>query len=189
MDHITELALELDRLKSVYRKSYLTDGERLENSAEHSWHLAVMMMAMAPYLPAQLDIDHCIKMALCHDIGEIGPGDVCVYEDQTAKQAGEAEYLAALSRRFSGFGQQATSLWQEYEQGESLEAQWLAVFDRLLPFLLNLANEGRTWQEQGIRPDMVRAKHAFIADMMPALHQWMMQALAKAETDGWFTAV
>ncbi|WP_119394620.1 HD domain-containing protein [Salinibius halmophilus] len=183
---IIELALELDKLKSVYRKSIITSGERYENSAEHSWHLAMTIMGFANYLPPEVNINRCVQIALCHDLCEVGAGDVCLYHDQTGKHERELDYMNAFMARFPSFGSQAKDCWQEYEDQQTLESQWVSVFDRLLPFTLNIATEGRTWREQKITPDMVRNKHAFIADIAPELHQWMLGELETAVANGWF---
>lgn len=183
---IIGLAKELDKLKSVYRKSLITDGERYENSAEHSWHLATSIMAFAQHMPESIDINHCVQMALCHDICEIGAGDVCAYHDDTGKHERERDYLTSLQQSFPVFGKQAKALWQEYEDQRTPESHWVSVFDRILPFTLNIATGGRTWREQSITPDMIRSKHAFIGTIAPDLFQWMMAELDQAEENGWF---
>lgn len=105
MQNIKELLLELDELKSIYRKSYISDQSRTENSAEHSWHLAMALMAMKSYLPKELNFNHAMQMALTHDICEIGPGDICAYHAPVKEKAEkEQAYLEALSARHPEFG-------------------------------------------------------------------------------------
>lgn len=186
MKQIIDLILELDKLKSVYRKSYITSGERHENSAEHSWHLAMTIMGFAEYLPAEVDANRCVQIALCHDLCEVGAGDICTYHDQTGQHERERAYMTAFQARFPGLGDQAKDCWQEYEDQQTLESQWVSVFDRLLPFTLNIATGGRTWREQAITADMVRKKHAYIGTIAPDLHNWMQAEIAQAETKGWF---
>ena len=76
MQKISHLLIELDRLKSTYRRSYISDLSRNESSAEHSWHLAMGLLAFKDFMPPELDIDHALRIALAHDVCEIGPGDV-----------------------------------------------------------------------------------------------------------------
>lgn len=185
MNEIASMALELDKLKTVYRKSYLSDGSRNENSAEHSWHLAVVIIGFIRHLPQDVDIDKCIRMALCHDICEIGAGDVCAYHDDSSKHDRERQYMDVLSEKFSDFGSYSKGLWSEYEVGATLESQWVKVFDKLLPFVLNIANKGRTWKEQGISRSMVIAHNAFIAEIAPDIYNWMLQEVKEAEKMGW----
>jgi len=179
---------ELDKLKTIYRKSYVGDGSRHENSAEHSWHLALSFMALKHWLPGQLDIDHAILMALLHDVCEIGAGDVCAYDANPSKAEDEAAYLNQLRTRFPGFGDHTLTLWQEYEAQETLESQWVKVFDKLLPFLLNLANEGRTWREQHISAEQFIRHNAFIHHMAPELYEWMLMEIDQAAAKGWFSS-
>ena len=185
MDEIARLGLELDKLKSVYRKSYVSDGTRNENSAEHSWHLAVSLMGFARYMPAEVNLDKCIRMALCHDICEIGAGDVCAYHDNAGKYERELSYMTVLQSQFSSFGAEAKKLWAEYEEGTSLESQWVKVFDKLLPFVLNLSNKGRTWKEQSITRSMVLKHNEFIGVVAPDIHNWMLVEIDKAVEAGW----
>jgi putative hydrolase of HD superfamily len=185
MEKHKELLLELDKLKSVYRKSYLSDQSRNENSAEHSWHLAMAFMALKPLLPENLDIDHAIKLSLVHDVCEIGPGDVCAYHATNSKVDDEENYLRSLETQFPWFGKDVMDLWREYEAQQSPESHWVKVLDKFLPFLLNLASEGRTWQEQNINKDMVLNHNDFIKNHSPAIHDWMLLEIEKAVAQGW----
>jgi putative hydrolase of HD superfamily len=185
MNNSATLLLELDKLKSVYRKSYLADGTRSENSAEHSWHLAMAFMAMKPILPNELNADHAIKLALVHDVCEIGPGDECAYTPSADKAKNEESYLEELKNTYPWFGQDILDLWKEYESQKTLESQWVKVFDKLLPFLLNLANNGRTWQEQNITKGMVVKHNEFIDDMAPEIYQWMLTEIDLAVKRDW----
>jgi putative hydrolases of HD superfamily len=77
-----QFIIEIDRLKQVMRQTLLIDGSRRENSAEHSWHLAVMAIALVDYAPQGVDIFHAIKMLLIHDLVEIDAGDTFCYDVQ-----------------------------------------------------------------------------------------------------------
>lgn len=179
------LLLELDRLKTIERKSYITDGSRSENSAEHSWHLATALIAMQSHLPAELDLNKAVKLALLHDVCEIGAGDECAYYKREEQTQNEQRYLETLSRNHPEFGAVALASWQEYEAGITLEAQWVKVFDKLLPFLLNIANKGRTWKEQGITRGMVERHNAFMKQIAPDVHNWLLSELERAAQQGW----
>lgn len=186
MHNIHELLIELDKLKSVYRKSYLTDGSRNENSAEHSWHLAVALMVLKDYIPESVNIDHAIKMALLHDVCEIGAGDISVYSSLRSEQTkNEVEYMAFFEGKYADFGQAAGALWREYENQESPESKWVKVADRLLPFMMNLATQGKTWKEQGISKSQVITLNKGIRDLSPELFQWMMEKIDGAVQNGW----
>ena len=186
MNHLNSLIIELDSLKSVYRKSYLSDGSRTENSAEHSWHLAMTLMALKPHLPETIDLDHALKLALAHDVCEIGAGDLSAYDPNRAHKAqGEQGYLTDLAERHPTFGHEILALWLEYEAQQTAESRWVKVVDKLLPFLLNQATQGRTWHEQKITAPMVRRHNAFIQTIAPEIYQWMMAELEVAINKGW----
>lgn len=181
MNNIQTLLLELDKLKSVYRKSYISDNSRPENSAEHSWHLAMALMAFKPFLPAAFNLDYAVRMALAHDVCEIGAGDICAYNrDVPDKAEKEADYLKVLASQHPEFGSEMMNLWEEYEGQLTIESQWVKLVDMLLPFLLNLATNGRTWHEQKISFEMVRQHNLPIKVISPEVYDWMMSQLDMA---------
>ena len=180
---------ELDLLKTVYRRAYVSDQSRHENSAEHSWHLALTLLILHQTLAPEMDVDHAVRMALVHDIAEIGAGDVPVYssERETIGEAEEA-YLLTLIQAHQGFAHEIHALWQEFEQQETIESRWVKVVDRLLPFLLNLATDGRTWHDLNVtRADVERINQP-IAQTAPALYAWMDGQLDIAISKGWLKA-
>lgn len=180
------LMMELDKLKMVYRRTYLSDCSRHENSAEHSWHLAVSLLALRDFMPDCLDIDHTIRMSLMHDICEIGAGDISVYDSRRSQKASEeGEYLNQLSATYGEFGEMAYSLWREYEDQKSEESRWVKVADRLLPFLLNLATHGKTWKEQDICRSQVLEVNRPIAEKLPEIYNWMVEEIEHAVQSGW----
>ncbi len=186
MHDIQNLLIELDKLKSVYRKSYLSDGSRNENSAEHSWHLAMALMVLKDYIPGSVNIDHAIKIALLHDLCEIGAGDISVYSSIRSEQTkNEVEYMALFEEKYPVFGLAAGALWREYENQETPESKWVKVADRLLPFLMNVATQGKTWQEQGISKSQVITLNQGIRDLSPELFEWMMDKIEEAVQNGW----
>jgi putative hydrolase of HD superfamily len=186
MRNVQNILMELDQLKNVYRRSYLADSSRKENSAEHSWHLGVALLALKQYIPSEIDLDHAVRMALVHDICEIGPGDISIYSpDRVNKAVSEKEYIAGLISDHKGFALEIERLWEEYEQQKTPESRWVKVADRLLPFLLNLATEGRTWREQSIRKQQVLEINRVIAEEAPIIFQWMIKEIDRAVELGW----
>ena len=151
--------LELDRLKTVLRQTPLVDDSRLENSAEHSWHLAMVAMVMAPLAREPIDLDRVIRILLVHDIVEIDAGDVFIY-DEEARRTKEAEERTAADRIFSlvpePVGSELRALWDEYEARDTPEARFAYSCDRLQPLLLNLASGGGSWRTHDITADRVR---------------------------------
>ncbi len=186
MDKLYNFLMELDKLKSVYRRAYLSDLSRNENSAEHSWHLAVAILTLKNELDINIDIARAVKMALVHDIGEIGAGDISVYDPQRSeKMAGEGEYLQQLSAQPIKFSKEISSLWEEYEAQKTKESHWVKVADRLLPFMMNLSTEGKAWIEQGVAASQVKEVHKIIDRQAPEIYQWMLAQIDKAVARGW----
>lgn len=190
MQSVIDFVLELDKLKTVTRKTKTLHSDRYENSAEHSWQIAMLAWSLAPYAPANTDINQVIKLLLVHDIGEIDTGDTIVYANADW-DALKAEELAAVQRIFAllpaGAAAELLALWQEFEAGLTIEAQFAHACDRAMPVLLNLANNGQSWRENGISYQRVVARiEAPISQGCPALWQYLAQRLADAQHAGWF---
>jgi len=79
MQQIIDFILELDKLKAVSRKVRPLGLDRYENSAEHSWQIALMAASLASYAESPVDVPHVVFMLLVHDIGEIDAGDTMVF--------------------------------------------------------------------------------------------------------------
>lgn len=189
MNEMQTLLIELDKLKAVYRRSYISDKSRNENSAEHSWHLATALLAFKGILPNEIRLDHAIRMALVHDICEIGAGDISIYDAaRSQKTLAESAYIEAFAAQFGGFGSEVAALWHEYEAQNTLESIWVRIIDRLLPFLLNLSTEGKLWQEQRIRKSQVLMVNKAVIENAPELGQWMINEIEIAVKKGWLQA-
>ncbi|KAA9002690.1 HD domain-containing protein [Affinibrenneria salicis] len=187
LTRVVGFLMEIDKLKSVQRRSKIIGSERHEDSAEHSWHFAVAAMSLAPYA-GEVDIQRVIQMALIHDIVEIDAGDVLVY-DLSARAAVHEQEVAAAARLFGLLPQPQSQhfhqLWLEYEGGETAEARFALMLDRIMPILMNLHNQGQSWLENGIRLEQVLARVAFIADINQELWRHLQRHLADAQTKGW----
>ena len=164
---------ELDRLKQVLRQNVLADGSRRENSAEHSWHLAMTALTMQPYAVEPVDILIVVKTLLVHDIVEIDAGDTDIFDSQARADNVAAEQAAAI--RLFGMlpdpdGAELLQLWQDYEAGSTAEARFAYACDRLQPFMLNLAVGGSTWAARGITATDVKRINQRIGDGLE--HVW-----------------
>lgn len=141
---------EIDKLKYIQRKTKLFNSNRHENDAEHSWHLAMMVMVMAEHANAPIDMLKVLKMVLIHDIVEIDSGDVFFY-DTTKNHSNTDEELLAANRIFGllpeAQAQQLIEIWKEFEAGETDNAKFAKSMDRLAPMMQNHSNNGGTWKE------------------------------------------
>jgi len=192
MQQIVDFILELDKLKGVTRKTRPLGLDRYENSAEHSWQLALLATSLAPYAPAPVDIDRVVAMLLVHDIGEIDTGDTLVYAEHGWAERKAAE-RAAVERIFgllpTAQAQRFLVLWQEFEDAESAGARFAHAADRAIPVLLNLNNQGQSWRENGISHERVVARVGPpIQAGCPALWDYLEIRLADARAQGWFGA-
>jgi putative hydrolase of HD superfamily len=187
---IVNFILELDKLKGVTRKTRPLGLDRYENSAEHSWQLAMLAVAAAHFAAEPVDIDRVIRMLLVHDIGEIDTGDTMVYVQGGWEERHQAE-LAAVTRIFEilpeGQGAPLLALWNEFNEGQTAESKFAQAVDRAMPVLLNLANNGQSWRENGIAYERVMARiEGQIRTGCPLLWDYLRAQLQQAHENGWF---
>jgi putative hydrolases of HD superfamily len=187
---IIDFIREIDKLKGVERKTKPLGLVRFENSAEHSWQLAVMTLSLSHFSAGPIDVLRTIKMLLLHDVGEIDTGETIVYATEIREQR-KVEELAAV-RRICGMlpaelNSEFLGLWQEFEAEETPEAKFAHAMDRSVPIILNLANNGQSWGENGIRCEQVIKRNGPAVEAgCPALWAYLKEKLDEAQKDGWF---
>lgn len=192
MQPIVDFILELDKLKGVTRKTRPLGLDRYENSAEHSWQIAMLAVSLAHLAASPVDVNRVVQMLLVHDVGEIDAGDTIVYateglaERQAAERAGAMRVLGLLPEpQRSHF----TGLWVEFERSDTPESLFANAMDRAMPVLLNLANNGQSWRENGIRYEqVVKRVGPQVEAGCPALWAYLDAQLAGARDSGWFEA-
>ena len=184
---VVQFLMELDKLKSVYRKNKLLNRERHENTAEHSWQFAVAAMSFAPYVD-DVNVEHAIKLALVHDIVEIDAGDVIVF-DNAAREAVRDEEIKAAKRIFallpSPQSESFLALWNEYDALETQDSKFANAIDRAMPMLMNLHNQGQSWVENNIRLEQVLSKCDYIEQVFPEFWLQLKSQLELAHQKGW----
>ncbi len=145
--------VEVDKVKNIFRQTYLADGERKENDAEHSWHLALMAVLLQEHMEEKADLTKVMIMVLIHDLVEIDAGDTYAYDEKGAQTKREREVKAA--DRIFGLlpedqGAYFRELWEEFERYETPEAKFAHLLDNFQPLLLNDASGGKSWKEHGV---------------------------------------
>lgn len=155
--------LELDKMKSIVRQTYLADGSRKEDDAEHSWHLTLMAFVLAEYSNEPVDVLKTMKMVMLHDVIEIDAGDTYAYDEaaNTTKQKRES---AAADRIFALLpedqGTEYRALWEEFEAMETPEAKFANTLDKIQPVLLTNMAGGASWMEHGVKRTQIMARNA-----------------------------
>ncbi len=182
--------VEADRLKTVERANPLVDGSRRENSAEHSWHVALMAIVLAERSAEPVDVGHVLALCIVHDLVEVDAGDTPPWDVEG--RATKAEREAVAADRIFGLlpADQASTLrawWAEFEAAETPEARLAHALDRMAPLLVNHASGGRMWQEKGRTEAQARQRHAVVAEWAPALHELSTALLDDAAAAGWFS--
>ncbi|WP_418059074.1 HD domain-containing protein [Pimelobacter simplex] len=179
---------EADKLKTILRASPLAAAERRENDAEHSWHLALMVVLLAEYADEPIDVGHAVKLVVIHDLVEIYAGDSPVFvpgaaDDQAEREEAAAERLFGLLP--ADQAGEIRALWDEFEAGRSPEARFGKAMDRLQPMLLNWLARGGTWQLPGATESTVRAREAGVVAGSTSLGSLTGQLVDEGLRRGW----
>ncbi|UFN68529.1 HD domain-containing protein [Vibrio alginolyticus] len=183
------LVIELDKLKSILRQTRVKSAEgRLENSGEHSWHVALMAILMEEHANAPVDICRVMKMLLIHDVVEIDAGDTFVYDTAASQEQAEKEIRAA-ERLFgmlpSDQEQELLALWHEFEAAQTDDAKYAKALDRLIPMLLNYHNNGQSWKEHGVSREQALTINKRIEFGSVTLWDKAKELIEEATEKGW----
>jgi len=188
LDSQIRFVLEADRLKTVIRQSVITGESRKENSAEHSWHLAVMAVVLAEHAPPGTDLGKVGAMLVLHDLVEIDAGDLFLYSDAAAQARQEEAERAAADRLFAilppAQAAELRGLWEEFEERRTPEARFARALDRLQPMLLNMQTRGGTWTAHGVTLDQVLPKVDLIEEGSASLGAYARTMIATAVQRG-----
>jgi putative hydrolase of HD superfamily len=179
---------ELDRLKGVRRRTSLIDRSRRENSAEHSWHLAAMALALGEHALPGTDLAHAVELLLLHDVVEIDADDTFAF-DVAANVDKLSREMAAADRIFGllpdDLGRRFRALWDVFEAGETKEARFANALDRFQALMQNdAAGDGGTWRIHGVSRGAVLRRMAPIETGAPGLWPAVVEAVARATAAG-----
>jgi putative hydrolase of HD superfamily len=188
LNSLLAFILEIDKLKSIYRQTLLTDQSRRENSAEHSWHLAIMAMLLPEYAAAPVDVPRVMKMVLVHDLIEIDAGDTFAYDVVGNQDKHEREQRAA--ERIFGMldeekGSELRALWDEFEAAATAESRYANALDRLQPLLHNANTEGGTWRIHNVRREQVYKRMDPVRIGMPDVWPTVVKIIEDGCARGW----
>lgn len=191
MDRLTKqinFIVEIDKLKEIYRRSFIMDATRNENDAEHTWHLAMMAVLLTEYVDSkELDLLRVLKMILIHDLVEIDAGDTFAYDPQGQKDKRAREEKAA-ERIFNLLpkdqADEVFALWREFETGQTAEAKYAHALDKLQPVLQNYYTQGKSWQLNKVTSEQVLARVSVIKDSSVQLWKYTTELIEDAVKKG-----
>ncbi|MEY8767764.1 HD domain-containing protein [Francisella philomiragia] len=182
---------EIDKLKGVYRRALIKcDNNRRENTAEHSWHVALMGVILQEYASEELDMLKVLKMLLIHDIVEIYAGDTYAFDNHAVLEDQNAKELEALEKIFSLLPEDEAdeykALWLEFEDNQTAEAKYSKAIERAIPVLQNMQNNGGSWVAYGKVPkEKVISRNSGLKDIAPELWQYVKVQINLAAEKGW----
>lgn len=173
---------EVDKEKNIFRQTYLADGKRKENDAEHSWHLALAAVLLKEHMKEDADLGRVMTMVLIHDLVEIDAGDTYAYDTEGAATKREREVKAA--DRIFGIlpedqGTYLRELWDEFEAYETAEAKYAHLLDNFQPLMLNDASDGKSWEEHGVHKSQVCRRNARIPETSEIVWEKMLEIMDK----------
>lgn len=174
--------VEIDKVKNIFRQTYLADARRKENDAEHSWHIALMAYLLQEYAEKPVDVSKVMLMVLIHDLVEIDAGDTYAYDDAGAETK-RAREEAAADRIFGLLpedqGKYFRELWEEFEAYESPEGKYAHLLDNFQPLLLNDASGGLSWQEHQVRKSQIYKRNEKIEETSETIWNCMKEIVQK----------
>lgn len=174
--------VEIDKVKNIFRQTYLADGKRKENDAEHSWHLALSAVLLKEHMKEETDLTKVMIMVLIHDLVEIDAGDTYAYDTEGAATKREREVRAA-ERIFALLpedqGSYFRALWDEFEEYETADAKFAHLLDNFQPLLLNDASGGKSWSEHGVCKSQVCRRNARIPETSELVWEKMIEIMDK----------
>lgn len=174
--------VEIDKVKNIFRQTYLADANRKENDAEHSWHLAISAFLLKEHVKEEVDLLKTILMVLIHDLVEIDAGDTYAYDDAGALDKREREEKGA--ERLFGIlpedqGTYFRELWEEFEAYESADAKFAHLLDNFQPLLLNDASNGKSWEEHGVKKSQIYKRNEKIEETSAPVWEYMKALIQK----------
>lgn len=182
LEQQVKFLVEIDKVKNIFRQTYLADTNRKENDAEHSWHLAIAAFLLKEHMKEEVDLLKVIIMVLIHDLVEIDAGDTYAYADVDAAVKRKREEKGA--ERIFGMlpedqGEYFRELWEEFESYESADAKFAHLLDNFQPLLLNDASNGKSWEEHGVKKSQIYGRNAKIEETSEDVWNYMKGLVEK----------
>jgi len=186
LDQLFDFFRLIDQEKLIGRQTYLANGERKENDAEHAWHMAVMTMLLAEYSNEKIDVLRTIEMLLIHDLVEIYAGDTYAY-DTESKKTQKSRELEAADKLYGmlpqDLGKKLMDLWDEFEAEVTPEAKFAHTMDHIQPVMLNDASGGKSWKEHDVALSQILKRNAHTAEGSKVLWEYVHDTLLQKNVE------
>lgn len=182
-----QFLVEIDKVKNIFRQTYLADGNRKENDAEHSWHIALMAFLLKEHVEEPVDVMKVIIMVLIHDLVEIDAGDTYAYDaagatDKRKREEKAADRIFGLLPKDQGI--YFRELWEEFEAYETADAKYAHLLDNFQPVLLNDASGGKSWAEHGVKKSQIYKRNEKVEATSKSVWEMMQKIVQKNITLG-----
>ena len=179
--------VEADKLKNILRRTPLSDGSRAENSAEHSWHLALAALALHEYAPAGVDVRRVLELVTVHDLVEIDAGDTFAYDAVAAE--GKLDRERAAADRIFGLlpidlRDRFRAAWDEFEAQETVDSRFANALDRLQALLQNMSSGGGSWTEHQVKRTQVLKRMEPVRTALPDVWPFVIEIIDRFSESG-----
>lgn len=187
-----KFVVEIDKIKSVFRRNLIVDGSRCENDAEHSWHLSLMAILFTEHAKDKnFSLEKVLKMVCIHDLVEIYAGDTFAY-DISANEDKEIREKQAAEKLFTQLpkdqAKEIRSLWEEFDAEKTPESRYAAALDHLQPFIHNALTEGHTWKSGEVTESQIKKRMKITVDEIPEIKSWVEEQIQIGLNKGWISA-
>ncbi|PGH29340.1 hypothetical protein GX50_07905 [[Emmonsia] crescens] len=177
----------LERLKTTKREGWRRFGiAHGESISDHMYRMSIMTMFAPPALAARLNIPRCTKMALIHDmaesiVGDITPADTHIPKVEKARR--EAEVIEYITKSLLGAvpglaAQDIQEIFQEYEDNDTLEAQFVHDIDKLELLLQAVEYE----RAHAGKLDLSEFFHVLKSIGLPEVKEWATSVMEERES-------
>lgn len=176
----------LERLKTTKREGWRRFGiSRGESISDHMYRMSLITMFAPPSLASRINIPHCTKMALVHDmaealVGDITPVDGVPKAEKSRRESTTMEYFVkSLLGKVNGgsTGEELMSIWQEYEDSVTLESLFVHDVDKIELILQMLeyekVHEGKI--------DLGEFSWVATRIKLPEVQQWAEELMSERE--------
>lgn len=181
LDRLFDFFREIDREKLITRQTYVTGAVRMENDAEHAWHMAVMAIMLSGYSNKKIDVLKTVSMLLIHDLVEIYAGDTYAYggvskEEQHEREAESADRLFGM---IPEEGKRLRALWDEFERADTPESRFAHTMDNIQPMMLNDYTGGKAWKEHGVHLSQILKRNEHTAEGSEILWEYAKEKIVE----------